>query len=481
MLTDIQNAAHPARPRTTRVLQFGEGNFLRAFVDWMVDITNERLGLDMGVAVVQPIERGLTDLLNAQDGLYTLLLRGKQGGQAFQETRVIGCVRGCVDPYRDFGAFLREAVNPDLTVVVSNTTEAGIVFTGLDRPDDAPPASFPGKVCRLLLERWRAGLGGLVFLPCELIDDNGAALKACVLRTARLWALPDAFVDWLERENVFLSTLVDRIVTGYPAGEAEGIWETLGYRDRLLDVGEPFALWVIEDHPRARAAFPLDKAGLPVVFAADVHPYKQRKVRMLNGAHTATVLAAYLAGLDTVGECMADAQFRAFLEKALFDEVTPLLPLDQADARAFGASVIERFENPFNRHLLLSIALNSVSKFRARVLPSIKAYCEANGAPPPALTFSMAALLAFYRAGSRDKDGAYPLQDDADALACFEEAKRLAPGEAARYLLTQSPACDTLWGESLAGLPGFVDAVKAGAEAIAARGVRDAMRDAVGI
>ncbi|MDR1570050.1 MAG: tagaturonate reductase [Oscillospiraceae bacterium] len=463
------------RPSRAAVLQFGEGNFLRAFVDWMIDVANEKLGLNVGVRVVQPIERGMVDALSAQDNLFTVLLRGKQNGRVVKEARIVRSVIGAVNPYEDFDAFLSEARNNDLMIVVSNTTEAGIAYTGNDRFDDRPPASFPGKVTRLLYERWSAGLPGLVFAPCELIDANGDALRECVLKTAAQWSLEPAFQLWLVEENEYLNTLVDRIVTGYPRQEAEELWTELGYRDNLLDVAEPFGLWVIQSSDRFERALPLHKAGLPVIFAPDVDPYKKRKVRLLNGAHTAMVHAGYLCGLDTVGECMGDPMIRRFMALALENEIMPYLPLDQDDVRAFAEAVVERFENPFNRHLILSITLNSISKFRARVLPSIDIYIEKNGVPPPALAFSMASLLAFYLNGEREKDGAYPLVDDAPALACFEKARGGAPRDAARALLAESPACDILWGGSLARLQGFIDAVANDLERIDRLGMRAAL------
>ncbi|HML48669.1 MAG TPA: tagaturonate reductase, partial [Clostridia bacterium] len=243
----------------------------------MFDIANERLDLGLGVTVVQPIAQGLVDRLNAQDGLYTVLLRGKENGVVARQTRVVGCVRGGLNPYEDFDAFLAQARNPDLRFIVSNTTEAGIVYTGQDTPEDKPQASFPGKLTRLLYERWQAGLPGVIMLPVELIDDNGGELRECVFKTAEQWKLPAAFMAWLEQENVFASTLVDRIVTGYPRPEAQALCEELGYEDGLLDVAEPFALWVIEGPASIAKALPLDRAGLPVVFTDNVKPYKMRK------------------------------------------------------------------------------------------------------------------------------------------------------------------------------------------------------------
>ncbi|GHU67779.1 altronate oxidoreductase [Clostridia bacterium] len=482
MPLDEINVAVPAgnRPSRVCVVQFGEGNFLRAFVDWMIDIANERLGLDAGVTVVQPIAQGMVDTLNKQDGRYTVLLRGKRSGEITRESHVVRSVIGGINPYASHAAyadFLALAHNPDVAVVVSNTTEAGIAYTGTDSFADEPPASFPGKLTRFLFERWIAALPGLVMLPCELIDYNGDALRECVLKTAAQWDLPRAFQSWLADDNEFLNSLVDRIVTGYPRGEAETLWGELGYHDALLDVAEPFGLWVIQDSAKLRTMLPLDQAGLPVVFIPDVTPYKLRKVRMLNGAHTSMVHAAFLCGLDTVGECMADPNIRSFMLRALKEEIMPTLSLDPDDLAAFADSIVERFENPFNRHLILSITLNSLSKFRARVLPSIEAFIMKENKTPPLLAFSFASLLAFYRNPAREKDGAFALQDDEDALAIVEQLRGLQPLEFVRTMLTEPIVSERLWGGSLNNYNGLVEAVEQAALRIEANGMRAALEE----
>ena len=366
--------ARGVAPKTERVIQFGEGGFLRAFCDWMIDMANEKAGMDAGVVIVQPIERGMVSMLNEQDGLYTLILRGQIDGKASKDIRIIQSVKRGLSPYEDFEGYLALAHNKDMRIIISNTTEAGIVYTGKDSFEDKPQASYPGKLTRLLYERFTAFGGekgtGFILLPCELIDYNGRNLLECCLKTAEQWNLGDAFTTWLKEENVFCSTLVDRIVTGYPRGEAEALYEELGYRDNMLNTAEPFGLWVIEGPAWIENELPFKKAGCNVVFTQDVSPYKLRKVRMLNGAHTSMVLGAYLAGMEIVGDCMADKTMRTYMSKALFDEIMPTLDLPKDDLEAFASAIFERFSNPFNRHLLLSIALNSQSKFRARVLPT---------------------------------------------------------------------------------------------------------------
>lgn len=466
--------------RPIRFLQFGEGGFLRAFCDWMVDVANEKGVMNAGVTVVQPIERGMLTLLREQDHLYTLLLRGKENGQVKKDVRVITSLENSINPYQDFEAFLMAAREKDLRFVISNTTEAGIVYTGQDRYEDRPQASFPGKVARFLHERYLAGLNGLIFLPCELIDHNGDDLKAAVLQNAALWGMDNAFIRWVEEENIFTNTLVDRIVTGFPRGEEQAIFEQLGYEDQQLDVAEPFGLWVIEGPLHIKDELPFVEAGLPVIFTEDVRPYKLRKVRMLNGAHTSMVLGAYLAGFDTVGECMADHDVRVYMDKALTHEIMPVIDLDKAELEAFKQAIFERFENPFNRHLLLSIALNSVSKFRARVLPTILEYRQMKGELPPVLTFSLAALIAFYKGERVDgqfrgirAEETYPIQDDVDVIAFFERHSGLdAAGFTNAVLSNQS-----FWGEDLTRVNGFTEAVAANLDRIWTVGAKAAIRE----
>lgn len=471
-----------------RVLQFGEGNFLRGFADWMIDRLNRRGVFGGRVVVVQPISAGMVRELNEQDGLYTLLLRGVREGRVVEEKELIGCISRGVDPYTDFQAYLACARNPDLRFVISNTTEAGIACDPADRLDDRPPASFPAKLTVLLLERWRHFGGdparGLVVIPCELIERNGDNLLRCVLETARRWELDEQFTRWVEDANVFTNTLVDRIVTGYPRDEVETITTTLGYRDDLLDTGELFHAWVIEGPQSVAEELPFRQAGLNVVWTDDVTPYRDRKVRILNGAHTMTVLAAYLAGKETVGECMEDPQISEYLRRGLHEEIIPTLDLPREDLESFAAAVLERFANPFVRHELLSIALNSTSKFKARVLPSIREFQRRTEALPPRLTFSLAALIAFYR-GTEIRGGAlvghrggeeYLIRDDAHALERFQQVwtEFQRTGDAER--LTRTVLADgSLWGGDLNQLPGFTEAVAGHLRAILERGAAAAM------
>lgn len=475
-------------PMPERVLQFGEGNFLRSFADWMIDAMNTRDLFGGRVVVVQPIEHGLVDVLNEQDGLYTLILRGLAGGQVVERREIITAVSRGIDPYREWDACLAAAAQPDLRFVISNTTEAGIAYVEEPRPVDRCPASFPAKVAALLAERFVRLDGdpgkGLVFLPCELIDRNGAQLRSCVLRHAAAWDLAPEFTHWISEHNRFLNTLVDRIVPGHPHEEIPTLTEQLGYEDRLLTTGEIFHVWVIEGDATIAKELPLTQAGLNVVWTSDLQPFRTRKVRILNGAHTMMALAAYLAGLDTVRECVDDPILGRYVRRGIFDEILPLLSLPAEETRAYAEDVMERLANPFIKHNLINIALNSVSKYRVRVLPSLLEYRTANHRPPPALTFSLAALLAFYR-GTEIRDGAlvgarahgpYPAKDDAFVLqALAEQWRAYAERPDARTLCRAILARTDFWGEDLSSLPDLVEAVGAHLSRIVRIGVRQAV------
>lgn len=376
------------------IIQFGEGGFLRSFADVFVHQMNEKGVYDGKVVVVQPIAKGLIPVLNEQKGVYHQFLRGVENGTVVNECIKVTSISRGVDPYTEYGEYLKLAHNPEMHVIISNTTEAGIEYLGTEDFDDAPPKSFPAKLTRLLYERFSAGLPGFLILSCELIDNNGKELLACVLKYAKLWKLSEDFVSWLQTENHFCNTLVDRICTGYPKDDAEELTAFLGEEDKLMNTAEIFHLWVIEGD--FEKEFPLKAAGVNVIWTPDVTPYKKRKVRILNGAHTSMVLAARLYGLSTVKECLDNKTVRAFLDKTLSEEIIPTLGSTEEDI-TFGKAVLDRFANPFVKHQLLSIALNSVSKFKARVLPTLLEYYEKNGVLPKCMTFSLAALIAFYR------------------------------------------------------------------------------------
>ncbi len=422
----LSTEIHPKPLRPVKIVQFGEGNFLRAFADYFVQLANDNADYNGDIVVVKPTNRGGTDLFDAQQNLYNVVIRGLKEGRKIEEIRLVDSVVDVINPYADFENYLSLARCPDLECIISNTTEAGIAYDEKDNSEDAPASTFPGKLTQFLYERFRSFGGshasGLHILPCELIDNNADVLKSCVLRYAKQWQLPDAFSQWMESSCVFHNTLVDRIVSGFPRSESAGYFERLGYEDRLLTVAEPFALWVIEADENAisRAwANGRNAADLPILIVKSVKPYKERKVRILNGAHTAFAMLAWLCGFDYVREAMADPHIKNYVTRLLGQEVVPYLSLPAEELNEFCRQVIERFQNPFMNHALLSIALNSVSKWKARCLPSLLAYCRHNKTCPPCLTFSLAALLKFYRTASRASDGQTPELHDTDAVLGF--------------------------------------------------------------
>ena len=390
-MIQITNHVKPVRP--VKVLQFGGGGFLRGFVDWMLQKLNDIGAFNGSVAVVQSVGMSMCDVLTEQNCLYTHIIRGAEG----VETTLVDVIDHCVKPCEDFEGYLKHAENPDLRFVVSNTTESGIVFDSADRAEDTPPKSFPAKLTLLLKRRYDAGLGGLVFLPCELIDRNGDNLKKCVLQYVDLWNLGEDFAKWVAQENVFCNTLVDRINTGYPRDEKID----LGYEDKMVNTSEYFHLWVIETDYDLEAELPFSKAGLNVIVTKDaLERYRTRKVRLLNGAHTSMVAHAMLSGLETVKDCMEDEKMHDFLYACLYEEIIPTLDLPRDELEAYAADVLTRFANPYIKHYLASISLNSISKYKVRVLPSVLEFKERFGSYPPHLVLGLARILEFYRVGT---------------------------------------------------------------------------------
>ncbi len=453
-----------------KVLQFGEGNFLRAFVDYFFDMSNEKAGWNGKVALVQPIAQGLTDLINDQEGLYTLYLRGSENGEKVNRKRVISVVDACYNPYQDWEKVKEIARSKDLEYVASNTTEAGIVYDPDSKFDQVPPNSFPAKLTVLLYERFKAGMDGVTVLSCELIDNNGKELEKCVLKHIEDWKLGDDFKKWVEEKNLFCSTLVDRIVPGRirDPKEVEELNKEHGYEDDLLDVGEVFGVWYIEGPKELEDRLPFKKAGLNVHVVPEVAPYKKRKVRILNGAHTGFVLGAYLSGQDIVRDCMHNESIHGFMNKMLYEEVIPILPLDKADCENFAAAVTDRFNNPFVDHLLMSISLNSTSKWKARNMPSFLEYIEKFGKLPQALTMSLAAYIAFYSTNiqRREEDGLicvrpagneYKIQDDAWALDFYYEHKDADDATLVKDVLSNTQ----MWDQDLTQIDGLYDTVLA--------------------
>ena len=423
-----------------KVLQFGEGNFLRAFVDYWFDLANEKADWNGKCVLVQPIAPGLAKMINAQDGLYTLYLRGSENGQKVDAKRVISSVSRCLNPYEkeDYDKMMAVAASDDLEIIVSNTTEAGIVYDPACQQTDCPPSSFPAKLTQVLYHRYQAGKKGILMLACELIDNNGKELLKCVNQYIDQWGLEDGFKKYVNEECTFCGSLVDRIVPGRirDPQEVAALEEKNGYADPLTDVGEVFGVWVIEGDPKLNDVLPFRKAGLEsnVFVTTDMSPYKKRKVRILNGAHTGFVLGAYLAGFDIVRDCMHDDTILKFMNKMLLEEVVPILPLDQEDCKKFAAAVQDRFNNPFVNHELMSISLNSIAKWRARNMPSLLEYVEKNGKLPACLAMGLAAYIAFYSndiqeltdAGlvcKRPKGNTYTVNDDRWVLEFYNAHK----------------------------------------------------------
>lgn len=450
------NQSHRTEPkRAEKVLQFGDGNFLRGFIDWMIHRMNRAGVFDGSVVVVRPRRNGSLATLNSQDGLFTLLLRGIYQGKTINELERIESISRGINPYTEWDAFAETARNPEMFWIVSNTTEAGIQYTHCEKPAGECPDSFPAKLTAWLAERFSAFEGsaesGVTCLPCELIEDNGAQLKACILKHASDWRLGDGFTAWIEQHCTFLNTMVDRIVPGFPEAEAPAIAAQQGYTDALLCAAEVYHSMVIEGPDSAKAALPFEAAGLNVEWTDDLQPYRTRKVGILNGAHTSTVLAAYLGGIDTVVDMMQDPDFGPFVEQTLYAELVASLDFEKSALESFAASVIERFQNPYIRHELLSISLNSVSKWSVRVLPRVKRYVELKQAIPERLAFSMAALIAFYKGDLRE---GYTLKDDPAVLDAFQDAWQ--GSDCVAEILCNA----TLWGEDLSGIDGFETSVR---------------------
>ena len=468
-----------------RVLQFGEGNFLRAFADYWFDMANEKAGWNGKCVLVQPIAQGLTQLINRQEGLYTLYLRGRQNGEKVDAKRVVSSVSRCLNPYekQDYDAMMDVAAGEALEYIVSNTTEAGIVYDPSCRLEDCPPASFPAKLTQVLLHRWRAGRPGVVVLSCELIDNNGKELLRCVNQYIKQWGLEEGFARWVNGDCTFCSTLVDRIVPGRirDAAEAARLEDENGYRDALIDVGEVFGVWNIEGPEWLAEKLPFRAAGLNCPVVPDVTPYKKRKVRILNGAHTGFVLGAYLAGYDIVRDCMQDDVILGFMNRMLHEEVIPTLPLDRQDLEAFAAAVPDRFNNPFINHELMSITLNSTSKWRARNMPSLLEYAQTAGKLPPCLAMSFAAYIAFYSSDiqalteqglvcRRPKGNEYTVSDDRWVLEFYYSRRGVSDETLVHDVMTN----EKMWGQDLTLVPGFEQAAAENLRRIRTEGARAA-------
>ncbi|HYF81656.1 MAG TPA: tagaturonate reductase [Clostridia bacterium] len=470
------------KKRPIKILQFGDGNFLRAFVEWVLQCANDQGFINTNVAVVRPLERGKVKVsdLKQQDGLYTLYLQGMQQGEMISQKSVIDVLGDFINPYTEYEGYLKYAESEELRFIISNTTEAGIVLDSKDTVLDQCPNSFPGKLLALLFRRYKHFRGdyskGLILLPCELIDHNGAELKKVLNELAAINHLDSEFLNWLNEANTFCDTLVDRIVPGYPKDEIEQRTKELGYIDYFVVKGEVFHLWVIQAGDEVAKEFPVNRANLNILFVEDLAPYKERKVRILNGAHTALVPVAYLYGIDTVKEAVEDPIVGTFLQHIIFQEIIPTLNLPQNELDQFAKDVLERFKNPFIRHELLSIALNATTKYKTRNLPSVLQYIEKKGSLPKGLIFSLAALLVFFKGKRGEQD--ILLQDNPEFLELYKKlwAKYDGSYTSVKKLVEEFLGLKSHWGVDLNTIEGFKGAVSENVYAILSEGMETSLK-----
>ena len=450
----------------TDSIQFGEGNFLRAFVEYCLQTLNEKTPFSGKVDIIQPLPNGMIEQLKKQNGKYHLFHEGIIAGQNIRTGQQIDCVDQMINPYQEFDHFLNLAENQNLTFVFSNTTEAGIALDQKDQFDAAPPQSFPGKLTRLLHHRYKTFNGdpskALHIIPCELIDKNGTKLKEIILELCKNWQLEDDFLSWIH-QNHFYNTLVDRIVPGYPKKNLEFYKKDLPFDDQMIVTCEPFFLWVIEGNPKLLEIFPVDQLKkIDVKVVPDLGIYRTRKVRILNGSHTTLVPVGLLHGTPTVSETLKDDFLKSFLSHTLFDEIIPSVDFDKKELEDYAQSVLERFSNPFIIHQLESISLNSISKFKVRVLPSLLSYYKKEGKIPKNLTFAMAALIYFY--GKEISKHPYPLKDDPQNISFFNEIWK---DNKIEKVVTETLSNTELWGQNLAEIGPLKDNITQALNAIA--------------
>ncbi len=471
-----RTTAPQAKTYTEKVIQFGEGNFLRAFIEWIIWKTNQKTDFNASVVVVQPIDRGMVDMLNEQDGLYHLNLQGLLDGKPVDSIDLIDVISRGINPYRDFQDYLKLAEQPEMRFIISNTTEAGIAFDPACKFTDAPASSYPGKLVQLLYHRYEYFKGdlskGFIIFPCELIFLNGKHLKECIYQYIELWKLGEDFKNWFEKACGVYCTLVDRIVPGYPRDNAAELCERAGYEDHLLDKAEIFHLWVIEAPKEVAKEFPADKAGLNVLFVPSEAPYHERKVTLLNGPHTVLSPVGYLSGLNTVRECCEDETIGAFVHKVMYEELLPTLNLPEEELRKFAGDVLERFKNPFVKHFVTSIMLNSFPKFKARDLPGLKTYLERKGELPKGIVLGLAGICTYYKGGKRGDDEIVVNDDEAIKNLLVE---LWASGDVAAVAKGVLGA-EFIWDEDLNAVPGLTELLTADLALIQKEGMRAAVK-----
>ena len=453
-----------------KVVQFGEGNFLRAFVDYAFQRLNNEVDFNAGIAVVQPLKDGMVNMINDQDGLYTLFMNGIKKGEKIQDIQLISNIVKAINPYSDFADYLALAKEPALQFIVSNTTEAGIEFLDTDTPDMQPPAAFPAKLTVLLHERFKHFNGdaskAVTIIPCELIDYNSETLKKCILQYCDLWNLDAAFVKWVSEDCTYHSTLVDRIVPGYPRAEIEEYNSKLEYQDNLIVAAEPFFLLVFEGGEDLKDKLPFDKTDLNVKIVDDIRPFKMIKVRILNGAHTAMVPVSLLFGNKLVMETVNGGFTGPFVDNVIA-EISETLPMDKNEITAYAEEVMDRFRNPFIKHALADIALNSISKFKVRVLPSLLGYYTTTKKLPTSLTFSLACLIQFYK-GTWNNE-VLPVKDTPELVEAFKKAWELGNIESVVAVVL---ANTDFWDEDLNKVEGLSQALVHALNEIEANGIQ---------
>lgn len=468
----------PVITRPERIIQFGEGNFLRAFVDWIVRKMNEKTNFNSHVVVVQPIEKGMVDMLNKQDNLYHVNLQGIDKGETVNTLELIDVISRSLNPYTDYEAFVQLADQPEIRFVISNTTEAGITFDPACKLDDAPASSYPGKLTQLLYRRFKTFNGdkskGLIIFPCELIFLNGHKLKETIYQYIDLWQLGEDFTAWFEEACGVYATLVDRIVPGFPRKDIDAIKEKLQFNDNLVVQAEIFHLWVIEAPKELAHEFPADKAGLNVLFVPSEAPYHERKVTLLNGPHTVLSPVAFLSGIDTVRDACQDEIIGKYIHKVMFEELMETLNLPKAELVQFANDVLERFNNPFVDHQVTSIMLNSFPKFQTRNLPGLKEYLKRKGVLPEGLILGLAAILTYYKGGKRADGTEIVPNDDPKNINLMKE---LWGTNSTRTVAENTLAIEDIWGEDLNRIPGLTDRVIYYLDAIQLKGIHEVVKE----
>lgn len=474
-----------------KIIQFGEGNFLRAFVDWIIWNMDAKTNFNGSVVVVQPIDKGMVEWLNGQDCLYHVNLQGRLNGEAVNSLERIDVISRALNPYSQNAAFMALADQPEIRFIISNTTEAGITFDPSCKFTDAPASAYPGKLVQLLYRRYKTFEGdpkkGLILMPCELIFLNGHHLKECIYQYIELWkedlgADYEGFKAWFTNYNYVCATLVDRIVPGFPRKDIAEIQEKVGYADNLVVQAEIFHLWVIEKPEnmsieQLREEFPAEKAGLHVLIAESEKPYHERKVTLLNGPHTVLSPVAYLSGINIVRDACNDEVIGKYIHKVQFEELMETLNLPMDELRQFASDVLERFNNPYVDHQVTSIMLNSFPKFETRDLPGLKTYLERKGELPKGLVLGLAAIITYYKGGTR-ADGA-PIEPN-DAQEIMDLLRELwATGDTRKVAEGVLGATEVIWKESkqdLNEIPGLTDMVEGFLNDIQAKGMVETVK-----